>query len=150
MKNPYSVKNVKTFTGREGYGMNASLYKDGKRLGMVRDMANGGEFDYDFDWKHVEELEEFANKYLKEHPVIFNGKPMDYGGRDVFVDQMIEEFEIEKQHRSWCRKNIVFRLKGDPQDSWRTMKGPASPTMHDYVQRHYPNLEEILNDRYAS
>jgi hypothetical protein len=44
----YSVRNVKTFTGMEGPGFNATLCRDGKPVAMVIDDASGGCFD--FQW----------------------------------------------------------------------------------------------------
>ena len=40
------LKNVKQFTGWEGYGVNASVYLDGKRIGTFNDRADGGPLDW--------------------------------------------------------------------------------------------------------
>jgi hypothetical protein len=40
------VKGIKTFKGREGVGLNATLYFDGKKVCEVMDSADGGEMDY--------------------------------------------------------------------------------------------------------
>jgi hypothetical protein len=41
-----TVKNVKTFTGREGIGFNCDLYLDGKQIAQVLNDAGGGMFYY--------------------------------------------------------------------------------------------------------
>ena len=48
--NGYTLKSVKNFMGREGYGFSANLYHNGKRIGEVTDTANGsGEIDIYLD-----------------------------------------------------------------------------------------------------
>ena len=59
----YTVKNVKSFMGREGYGYSCSLYKDGKNIGTVTDTADGGEADPQF--KHLEERVKELRDYVK-------------------------------------------------------------------------------------
>lgn len=41
------LKKVKTFRGRDGYGLNAELWIDGIKSAYVIDHANGGPFHYD-------------------------------------------------------------------------------------------------------
>ena len=41
----HSLKAVKTFMGREGYGLNANLYRGKKKVATILDDANGGEMD---------------------------------------------------------------------------------------------------------
>ena len=38
----YHVEEVESFTGRQGYGFSAVLYRDGKRVARVIDEGNGG------------------------------------------------------------------------------------------------------------
>jgi len=45
----YTVKGIKTFTGMEGHGYNATLYRDGKAVAFVIDDASGG--DLQIEWK---------------------------------------------------------------------------------------------------
>src|SRR5262245_37793670 len=40
------VKNAKFFKGRDGYGMNATLYVDGKRTTLLYDAGDGGSMSY--------------------------------------------------------------------------------------------------------
>jgi quinol monooxygenase YgiN len=44
----YTVKNVKSFRGNEGYGFNATLYRGDKRVALVMDDANGGCYSYEW------------------------------------------------------------------------------------------------------
>jgi hypothetical protein len=44
----YAVTKIKTFNGREGQGLNATITKNGKAICFVMDDASGGEVDYDY------------------------------------------------------------------------------------------------------
>ena len=46
----FQVKGVKTFIGREGYGINANLYYENKKVAFLRDGGNGGCLDIDWNW----------------------------------------------------------------------------------------------------
>ena len=65
------LKNVKQFTGWEGYGVNASVYLDGKRIGTFNDRADGGPLDLDCDTKEAEEaLLARMREYFKANPEV--------------------------------------------------------------------------------
>jgi hypothetical protein len=68
----YSVKNVKNFMGREGYGFNCTLYRNGKKVGTCIDDASGGGM-YPVDWdRKVDRKEEqrLLNEHIKSLPKI--------------------------------------------------------------------------------
>src|SRR5262245_60790680 len=44
----YTITKIKTFIGREGHGLNATITKDGKAICFVRDDASGGPVDFDY------------------------------------------------------------------------------------------------------
>lgn len=44
----YTLEKIKTFNGREGQGINATICKDGSAIAYVMDDASGGEMDVDF------------------------------------------------------------------------------------------------------
>ena len=45
----FQVKGVKTFEGMEGYGINANLYFEGKKVAFILDEGNGGCLDVRWD-----------------------------------------------------------------------------------------------------
>ena len=56
MKEPkVLVKNVKTFRGMEGYGVNASVWINGKLACTAIDSADGGEMYFEPNYKHLEQ-----------------------------------------------------------------------------------------------
>lgn len=44
----YEIKKFKSFLGREGYGLNATILKDGKPVAFAMDDASGGDMEVDF------------------------------------------------------------------------------------------------------
>lgn len=105
----YTVKNVKSFMGREGYGYSCSLYKDGKNIGTVTDTADGGEADL---YLNSRELEDELRDYVNTLPLgIFNG--MEFAvSIESFVGGLVDEFQNAKQLSKLTKNNWVYRFKG--------------------------------------
>ena len=61
-----TVAKVKSFIGNEGYGFNADLLADGKKVAFVMDAAWGGE--YEFDWVNPEAQAQ-VEAYVKSLPI---------------------------------------------------------------------------------
>lgn len=105
----YTVKNVKSFTGREGYGYSCSLYKDGKNIGTVTDTADGGEADL---YLNSRELEDELRDYVNTLPLgIFDG--MEFAvSVESFVGELVDEFQNAKRLAKLTKNNWVYRFKG--------------------------------------
>ena len=166
----YTVKNVKSFRGREGYGFNCTLYRDGKRVATVDDAAHGGDYHYhwlDFKEPRVEVTirnhkdEPYTFKVTSEEKILcehtdpmfydkeFDGKRLRMGN-DGFVNGLVAKYEENKDYKKWCRKETCFRLKGDEVDKWRTLRIKYSdPRAKSYLANKYGDkVEEILNERF--
>ena len=143
----YTVKNVKGFQGLEGYGYECSLYKDGKKIGTITDTANGGMADYYLDKgekeildKHCETLPKIVDKYIPD------GMEVD---ADMFVGGLVDKYEADKQIKRWCKTQIVYTLKGDEENSYRTIKAVFSPKTKELMEKKFANKGlVILNERY--
>ena len=113
---PYSVKNVKSFMGREGYGFNCSLYRDGKRVAFCMDDASGGMVDIEWliDAKREQALMDAHVKTLPPVPCEFGDREplkMDEGW---FVTELVNEFEKTKEIRKLQRQCKTKTLYRDP------------------------------------
>jgi len=167
----YSVKNVKSFRGREGHGFNSTLYRDNKRVAYVDDDANGGECNYHWlDAKEPRVEVETTNwsgksvirKCTPEEAKFLNHiKGMIYTCQftgdehpmteDIFVCELVEAYEEIKQYKRWCRKQTCFRLKGDKEGAWRTVNAPYDARVKAWVEKKYGDkVEEILNERFVA
>lgn len=163
----YEVKNVKSFTGREGYGYECSLYCDGKKVAKVLDEANGGECYFSWDDYKSEKVKVTYERYGTERTVKatpaeaafyehLKGKTYEFYGetnnhcQDTYVGHLVEVYEQNKQIKKWCKKETVFRLKGDKEGSFRTVKAPYDSRVQAFIDKKYGDkVEEVLNKRFA-
>ena len=109
----YSVKNIKTFTGSEGKGFNATLYRDGKKIAMVSDMADGGmlRFDWvDYSAREEDKLDAYCATLPKTD--LGHGLRLVDTDKDLFVSQLVEDESIRKRMRAQLRKKTVFIVNG--------------------------------------
>ena len=167
----YSVNGVKSFIGNEGYGFNANLLRDGKKVAFLIDDANGGEINVQWlDWKapkvEVKGInytgKEYTHsgtpeqaklaKFLMNLPKTknpYDGK-MEHVSRDVYLCELVDKFESEKQFKRWCKTKVCFRVKGDKEGSWRTLKAKFHPLIAEKIREKFGDqLEEILNERFV-
>lgn len=138
----YTVKGIKTFRGMEGQGFNATLYRDGKKVGLVIDEGNGGSFLYEGMTK-----EEY--KILKAQAVEMF-PDMKFEQEDMLVARLVDAVLTERQYRKWCKTKTFFRVKGDAEGEWRNIRYEYGPKVEEYIVKKYGDkLEEILNKRFA-
>lgn len=100
----YTVKGVKSFRGNEGYGFNATLYKDGKAIAFVYDDANGG--CYSYEWKDesaIAPLEELAKQ---SHP------DLKFEQMDAFVGALIDEVLLAKDAAKLVKGKVAILKDG--------------------------------------
>lgn len=99
-----TIKNYRSFVGREGYGFNADFYFDGRKAGMIIDSAHGGPYQYDLSAADMKLLEAAAKKA---------GKLCKYTGCDLFVSELIDAHELQTKLKRWLKADVVFNLPGD-------------------------------------
>ena len=153
----YTVKNVKSFQGREGHGYECSLYKDGKRIGIVTDTASGGQIDFYLDKGEEEILDKHCdalpkkqwskstgltkkqwNEYWKD------GRKID---KDDFVTNLVTEWETLKEYKKWCKKETVFSVEGDEEGHFRTINRPFDSKIKAHIETKYAGKRvKILNE----
>ena|GEM_PF-2950193 len=93
-----SLRGIKNFTGTDGYGIEASIYLDGKRVGRLFDGAFGGEADIDFTDSAVEkEVQKRVDSFFAEHPY-------EFAGMDSFLYILSDLAEVEKVYKREAKK----------------------------------------------
>ena len=150
----YSVKNVKSFQGREGYGFNCNLYRNNRKIGFCMDDASGGGM-YPIDWAgniDRQEEQQLLNAHLETLPPVdsdFGGDPLriDEGW---FVEELVNEAERQKDLRKMrrqCQTKTLFRLDGDNRGAYHILNAPCDEATRRHLQRHYgERVTEIFND----
>lgn len=117
---PYTVTGVKSFRGREGYGFNATLHRDGRKVAHVIDDGNGGCYRYEWLGKDLATQRADAtalSDYAATLPPIEPGTgPVPALCVDMLVGELVDEAEtmanIRKLLRRELKQRVLFVLDG--------------------------------------
>lgn len=183
MTTEYTLTKIRTFNGREGQGLNATICRNGVAVACVMDDASGGQVDIDFTnplqtpasynkskdtWRAQEtDCLAFALTWYLTSPDAKTARDFDaeldakypnsrtraerterqrsYSALESWVNVMVEQHAEDKQLRRWSKTQTCFRLKGDPQGEWRTLKAPISDprVMPTLTQRYGDKIERV-------
>lgn len=159
----YSLSKIKTFTGMEGYGLNATILKDGKPIAFVMDDATGGEVDIDFtnpgqtaksfQQHHATAKAEFAlcaafcRAWYEQsggaaHDIAQFGADFDSDDRyviEAWVNHTVDQIQNDKRLARVAKTKTLFRVEGDSADEWRTLGSPYSPKVQAWLDQKYPS-----------
>jgi hypothetical protein len=152
----YSVKNVKSFMGMEGYGFNCSLYRNGKKVGFCIDDASGGDmhpiqWDRNIDWKEEQRL---LNAHVKSLPKVKssfgNGKEMELTiDEGWFVTELVNKWELDRDIRKMkkqCSAKTLFRHSNCKRGSYMILGSPYSDEVKARLIREHGKDVEIFNE----
>ncbi len=141
----YTVKGIKSFQGEEGYGFNATLYRDGKKVATVSDYAHGGPLDIRF----TNEDEEVK---LQEHVRALPVETFEHEGKtlslplssriEVFLNALVDRTEELNSLFRKSRKNIYFIREGKILSTKKAT--PTEETIAIVRQQH--KAEAILSE----
>ena len=142
-----TIKNVKIcgWNSQETTCFQATIYIDGKKAGDASNEGMGGCNNYYFKDR---ELEQRFYDYCKALP------PVDYNGHELSMDadlllgDLIADYERNKTYKRWCKKETIFKLVGEPEDSFRVVKALYCDKVVAYIKKQYGDkLDYILNER---
>lgn len=157
----YSLKGIKTFTGNEGIGLNATIYLGKRKIADVLDDANGGDVQIHYiareeeapfvamveawftasgeEQRWNEEMQKLcAGSDLKPEPARLISKI------DQWIDARLADREREKNLKRWAKTKTPYRLKGDTPEEWRIIKSPISPKLIQYLRDKYGGQIETI------
>jgi len=159
----YTIKNLKSFLGREGHGFNIDLYRNGVKVAFVQDMADGGEIR--FDWvdhkntlpmefpsyngikgsKHIEMVPVEEVLLLNHISTIEEYKDGTRSDMDCFVSSLVDDYENEKRNKKKCKNHIMF-LSNDGKTY--SIKGTYNEANKTFLLTRYPDIVEFINEKY--
>ena len=138
----YQIKNVKSFQGREGLGFECSLYKDGKKIGIVTDTANGGMTDFYLDKGEKELLDKYCETLP---PIVFDGRDFEMPAScDTFLSGLVDEWDKQQQIKRWCRTKTVFSLAGDAPGNYRTINSKYCLKVKKHILNKYKDKNPTI------
>lgn len=140
MDNVWTVKGVKSFVGREGYGFNATLCRNGVRVAFVMDEASGGQYRY--DW-----CDRAEEKILRDHcttlpPVEVQGMSLP-NGPDLFVGSLVDAFESAKKMKRQCKTKTLFTTPDCGDGRYFQIAMPFCDRVKAHVLSKHPNATFI-------
>lgn len=123
----YAIKNVKTYSGREGGGYQATLYRFGARVGTVVDYGDGGCADFHIEGvSHdlvIGELDAIARQL---HPEFASLEDIS----ELAIDALINAYENDKA----SKKAVVFKKSADDEAIYSVKLG--TDITRDYATRY--------------
>lgn len=156
----FTLNGIKTFVGRDGYGLNANILKDGKKVGVVLDDARGGEVDIDFNDRIIEaeflaftaawfnangerekSLAQFAEWGSAVTPENYNPSNQDMA--ETWINDFVDSAAQEKRLKAQAKKKTLYRLKGDKLGEWRIVN-EASDRAVAYLHNKYGATIETI------
>jgi len=145
----YAVKNVKTISGNEGCAWDASLYQDGKRVGLAHYDGWGGGVEYAGvpddvmdDLRALGALDYAA--WCADQGTTYDGDSM--GLEDIIVENLVNDFiaaqdakREQARMRRQATKDTLFVLEGeDENESYRFFRGvPYGPRVLFHCRKKY-------------
>lgn len=152
----YTLTKIKTFIGREGYGLNADIERDGRKVAFVLDDASGGEVRVDFfvgmrsdGAEQRKAAHEFALAWYKtaeEAARIYGDKVTGAEALVCWINEAADLHATKKKFDRAAKSQTLFRLKGDKKDNWRTIKHSYVPKIQEFLDKKYGDqIERIYN-----
>lgn len=130
----YSIKKVKSFIGTEGYGYSCDLLLNGVKVGTVYDRADGGEVDFDLKDDNLE----LFTKYAKSKNECI----------EVVMGALVDDFENNKKFARLCKTKTLFRIEGDVEGEYRSIKHVWDDVMKQHLNEKYGSkVIEVYNEK---
>lgn len=163
----YAVKSVKSFVGNEGYGFNANLYRNGKKIGFCYDDAGGGGM-HPIDWlgtpnshddkdgwekwrKFRDEEQRLLDLHIAGLPKV-ESEHCD-GGLTVdeswFVTELVSKWERERDMKKLlkqCKTKTLFRHSKCKFGGYVIMSAICDEKTRAKLKKDYGEDVEIFND----
>lgn len=148
---PYSVTGVTTFRGREGYGLNAYLIRDGRKIADATDDANGGVMRIHWLAKTAEERQS-DEAALKAYAATLpkwggedsgDGQGFDHDAESV-IHELADAVLMERDVKGKLSRGVLLKIKGMP-GIRRIPKAKPTPDVLAQVRLRHPEAV-ILND----
>ncbi len=151
-RNPYGIKKLKTWNGRDGGGFSCDLFKDGTKIGDAINEGSGGCTSIHFLSRELrEEFEAFvAVQPDKVYPADAHSEELVCKADDdsVISDLVDDELEARWLKRT-MKKYTVISLPDEPKGKYITFKAAFSPEVKAQVLKKYPDAifanEQISN-----
>jgi hypothetical protein len=143
----YTLKGVKFSMCHEGNpkgAWEATLYKDGKRIGHVVNDGSGGCLNYP-DLEHKDEMDIYA--WCKEHApkwwCKFSKKWME-NCDEVYFRHLVTLFEFTKELKRKCKSKTLVVLPDHQDGQWEQWSSPLDDGMREHLAKEYAGVDIFI------
>ena len=120
MSKRITVKSVKTFAGHDGNGWQATVYLDGKKIGVCVDDGWGGGLA--FNCGSVVDYDRLNDAALEDAPEHKESHCQHVQAWEFVMDDLVHNALEEKQIMRATTKEVWFQLEGESDATFRTFK----------------------------
>lgn len=145
----FEVKGIKMFRGMEGYGVNSTLYRNGKKLCNCDDSGDGGCLDFS-EYSVQEKLNKELAKLIGKVKFFDTDNSMitDYDA-ETFVNDLLAIADENKQLKSKCKKKTLVITTDCKEGQFVQWNYAFTPELKAHLHKHYGDkLVEIINERF--
>jgi hypothetical protein len=142
-KQLFTIKNFKTWQTHDGGGYQFTLYYDGKKFAFVHNDGNGGWVEVNCENKEDQKLFDNYISNLPKWKCSIDGSDMDITN-DIFMDDLVNEYELAKKLAKAKKKGTTFRLTTDKENMFRTLNVLDLSQAKQYLDSQFPNNYTLI------
>lgn len=128
----FTLKGLRSWTGADGIGYQASLYADGLRTAHFTDDGNGGSMR----WKIFNQpgMDAFRALAHTSYPTLSETDAVD-----MLAARMSDMEALRAKYRRMTAKETVFYRPATPMGEYLTVKRPLDDKVRAFILRKYPD-----------
>ena len=139
-----AVKNVKTWATNDGGGYQASIYFDGKRIGMATQHGNGGPMQFDLT-KNIKQATDYAvSVYDADNDYQTDDEDFKF---EMVIARLVDQWEENKQLKKYCKDKTVVQKQGET--DYIVYNVVFSPEVKaKLLEKHQGEMIQFVNERF--
>lgn len=163
----FSVENVRNRRGREGIAYTATIRYNGKPFAELANDGAGGPTRYVMPGggsihttKPIRDLLAWIRatqpafmRYGSDDPIVLDEPWQRESAVELYFAWLVDRVEEDRVLRQICKTKVVFRVRGERQTDWQTMradwKNDEAAVRERLRQIYGHHLLEIANERYT-
>jgi len=142
-KELFTIKGLKTWSTYDGGGYQFTLYYDGKKFANVQNDGNGGWVEVNCDKEEDQKRFDSFIDGLPKWKSSIDGSDMNMTA-DIFMDELVNEYEMTKKLAKAKKKGVTFRLLTDGKNMFRTLNVLDLTKAKAYLDQHFPNNYTLI------
>lgn len=145
----FEVKNIKTFRGMEGYGVNSTLYRNGKKLCNCDDSGDGGCMDFS-EYSVQEKLDAELKTLIGTVKFSIKDTMTTEYDAEMLVNDLLAEADENKQLKKMCKNKTVVFTTDCKEGQYLQYATPFNPLLSRPALEKAlgSKLVEIINERF--